>query len=135
MLKKSKSTLINVYSALIVPLIISYLFPMIFMIILGKERNYYSLNVINGYTWAFGIFAAFLIACTNIIKDKKLLDIIFYIIGIIIGIASYCFLAFDRSSVYEVLAKQMLFELITGYLILILGVLFQINTVFKSDSK
>jgi len=84
------------------------------MIILGKEKNYYPLNVINGYTWAFGIFSAFLIAYTNIIKDKKLLDIIFYIIGIIIGIASYWLLAFDRNSVYEVLAKQMLFELITG---------------------
>ena len=102
-----------------------------YVIILDKGKSYYSTAMINGYTWVLAIASVILIASTYANKNKQLVDIIYYVIGMIIGIASNWLLFIDRNSVFAILANQIRFVFITGYLLLILCIVFQTKTENK----
>lgn len=120
-----KKVIISIYISLIVPLVTIYLLPTLYINIIANNKVYYYTNK---YNWAFIIFTVIIILSTYITSNKKLYKIIYYIIGIAIGLISMK----EKSLYLQTFIHQYI--LIIGYAILIL-ISFLLLIFTKNDNN
>lgn len=115
MKRKFKLITTFLYVSFIVPIITIYFLSEVYLYTISNNKHYY---LTDGYSWIFIMILIILVLSTFIVISKKAYEIIYYVVGIIIGLLSRFISFWDSSLLFQTLILQ--YTLIIGYTLLII---------------
>ena len=136
--KSYKKLLIGIYISLIIPMITTYLLPLLQGAILGVNKGYYKRTSLIYTNYAVIIISIVLIISTYFICSKQFYEIFYYMLGIIVCFITQIFPM--NNSMLNFAAINLKYILIIGYIILLSILFFSIqiikwNNISKSDNR
>ena len=117
MFKKIKQVIKAMYIIFIIPLLATYLFPTLQMILLGNRESF-SRSTLVFSNWSIIVITIILIISSFLIYSKLFYEISYYILGILIGFISKLFPINNNTSFVPI--STIRYILIIGYAIIIL---------------
>ena len=118
MFKKNKQVIKALYIIFIIPLLATYLFPTLQMILLGNNRESYNRSTLVFSNWSIIVITIILIISSFLLYSKLFYEISYYILGIFIGFISKLFPINNNPSFVQI--STIRYILIIGYAIIIL---------------